>query len=59
MTTRLTRTGGKLELTGRRYYATGLIFAHWIPTRALDDADRAVLAWLRRGALGVQVVDDW
>ena len=59
VTTRLTRTSGKLKLTGRRYYSTGSIFAHWIPTRALDEAERPVLAWVRRDAPGVRVVDDW
>jgi SfnB family sulfur acquisition oxidoreductase len=59
VTTRLTRTSTGLSLDGRRYYSTGSIFAHWIPTRAIDEAERPVLAWLRRDAPGVQVVDDW
>jgi len=59
LTTRVTRIGGKLKLTGRSYYSTGSIFAHWIPTRTIDEAERPVLAWVRRDAPGVQVVDDW
>lgn len=59
VTTRLKRTGGRLRLTGQRYYSTGALFAHWIPSRALDEADRPVLAWVRRDAPGVRVVDDW
>ncbi|MFN5688181.1 acyl-CoA dehydrogenase family protein, partial [Bradyrhizobium sp.] len=59
VTTQLTRVNGRLELSGQRYYSTGSIFAHWIPTRAIDDAGRPVLAWVRRDAPGVQVVDDW
>ncbi|MDR3465341.1 MAG: SfnB family sulfur acquisition oxidoreductase [Xanthobacteraceae bacterium] len=59
VTTRLTRRDGGLRLSGQRYYSTGSIFAHWIPTRAVDEADRPVLAWVRRDAPGVQVVDDW
>jgi SfnB family sulfur acquisition oxidoreductase len=59
VTARLTRTGEGLRLTGRRSYATGSIFAHWIPTHAVDEADRPVLAWVRRDAPGVRVVDDW
>ncbi|MGI3898918.1 MAG: SfnB family sulfur acquisition oxidoreductase [Janthinobacterium lividum] len=59
MTTRLTSTSDGLRLTGRRYYSTGAIFAHWIPTRALDDEGRPVQAWVRRDAPGVTVIDDW
>ncbi len=59
MTTRLVATSDGLRLTGRRFYATGAIFAHWIPTRALDDEGRPVQAWVRRDAPGVTVVDDW
>lgn len=35
--TGLHRTAQGLRLTGRRFYSTGAIFAHWIPTRADDD----------------------
>lgn len=59
VTTRLTRTNGSLRLTGRRYYSTGALFAHWIPTRATDEAERPLLVWVRRDAPGVRVVDDW
>ncbi len=59
VTTRLSVTPEGLRLTGRRYYSTGAIFAHWIPTRALDDEGRPVQAWVRGDAPGVTVVDDW
>ena len=58
-TTRVTRTPVGLRLTGRRFYSTGSIFAHWIPTRAVDDEGRAVQAWARHDAPGVTVIDDW
>lgn len=57
--TRLTRRDGGLRLSGRRYYSTGALFAHWIPTRALDDEDRPVMLWVARSAPGVRVIDDW
>lgn len=57
--TRLSHGPDGLRLTGTRYYATGALFAHWIPTRAVNPEGRPVLAWLRRDAPGVQVVDDW
>ena len=57
--TRLVRTPDGLRLSGRRFYSTGALFAHWIPTRAVDPEGRPVLVWVRRNAPGVQVVDDW
>lgn len=59
VTTRITATADGLRLTGRRFYSTGALFAHWIPTRALDDEGRAVQVWARHDAPGVTVIDDW
>ncbi|MFG1372278.1 SfnB family sulfur acquisition oxidoreductase [Xanthobacter oligotrophicus] len=59
VTTQLARTDEGLRLTGQRYYSTGSMFAHWIPTRAVDEAGRPVFVWVRRDAPGVRVVDDW
>jgi SfnB family sulfur acquisition oxidoreductase len=58
-TTRLSRNRDALALNGRRFYSTGALFAHWIPTRALDDEGRAVMALVRRDAAGLTVIDDW
>ncbi|MGV3549476.1 SfnB family sulfur acquisition oxidoreductase [Rhizobium sp.] len=58
-TTRVVRTSNGLRLSGRRFYSTGSIFAHWIPTRAVDEDGRAVQVWARRDAPGVEVIDDW
>ncbi|AJD44214.1 sulfur acquisition oxidoreductase SfnB family protein (plasmid) [Rhizobium gallicum bv. gallicum R602sp] len=58
-TTRLTRTANGFRLSGRRFYSTGAIFAHWIPTRAIDEEDRAIQVWVRREAPGVRIIDDW
>lgn len=57
--TGLHRTAQGLRLTGRRFYSTGAIFAHWIPTRANDDQGRPVQVWVPHDTPGVQVVDDW
>ncbi|MDX3926053.1 MAG: SfnB family sulfur acquisition oxidoreductase [Shinella sp.] len=59
VTTRITATADGLRLTGRRFYSTGALFAHWIPTRAIDDEGRAVQVWARFDAPGVKVIDDW
>ncbi|MGI2033877.1 SfnB family sulfur acquisition oxidoreductase [Rhizobium panacihumi] len=58
-TTRLESTSTGLRLSGSRFYSTGAIFAHYIPTRAMDDEGRAVQAWARHDSPGVTVVDDW
>jgi SfnB family sulfur acquisition oxidoreductase len=58
-TTRLESTPDGLRLTGQRFYATGALFAHRVPTRALDDEGRAVQVWVPRDAPGLTVIDDW
>jgi SfnB family sulfur acquisition oxidoreductase len=57
--TRLTRTSDGLRLSGRRFYSTGAMFAHWIPTRASDDEGRPVQVWVSSNSAGVEVIDDW
>jgi SfnB family sulfur acquisition oxidoreductase len=58
-TTRLVRTPDGLRLDGQRFYSTGALFAHRVPTRAIDDEGRAVQVWVPRDATGVTVIDDW
>lgn len=58
-TTTLRSTRQGLRLSGHRFYSTGAIFAHWIPTRANDDKGRPVQVWVPRNAPGLRVVDDW
>ncbi|MBY4948262.1 SfnB family sulfur acquisition oxidoreductase [Cupriavidus respiraculi] len=58
-TTRLTATPQGLRLNGRRFYSTGALFAHRVPTRALDDEGRAVQIWTPREVSGLTVIDDW
>ncbi len=58
-TTRLRRTDQGLRLSGHRFYSTGALFAHWIPTRANDEEGRPVQVWVPHDAPGVRVVDDW
>ncbi|SAL41358.1 acyl-CoA dehydrogenase domain-containing protein [Caballeronia sordidicola] len=58
-TTRLRTTSEGLRLDGRRFYSTGALFAHRVPTRAIDDEGRAVQVWVPRDAPGLTVIDDW
>ena len=57
--TRLRSTPAGLRLSGERFYSTGALFAHRVPTRALDDEGRAVQVWVPRDAPGLRVIDDW
>ncbi|CAM2189108.1 Dibenzothiophene monooxygenase [Paraburkholderia sacchari] len=57
--TRIRRDGDGFVLNGRKFYSTGTMFAHWIPVLALDEQDQAVLAFVKQGAPGLSVVDDW
>lgn len=58
-TTTLRRTPQGLRLSGERFYSTGAIFAHWIPTRANDEEGRPIQVWVPHDAPGVTVLNDW
>ncbi|MFZ3572775.1 SfnB family sulfur acquisition oxidoreductase [Streptomyces sp. BH097] len=50
--------GGRI-LDGTKYYATGSLFAHWIPVYATDEEGRVHAAWVPADEPGVTVEDDW
>ncbi|MES4905421.1 MULTISPECIES: SfnB family sulfur acquisition oxidoreductase [unclassified Streptomyces] len=52
-------SGDGYRLTGVKNYATGALFAHWVPVFALGPDDRLTAAFLPRDAPGVSVIDDW
>ncbi|GAB6930741.1 SfnB family sulfur acquisition oxidoreductase [Paenibacillus sp. JCM 10914] len=60
MQTRLRKNdkGGYL-LDGRKYYATGALFAAWIPVLAANEDEQTIVAFVPRHAAGVTVIDDW
>ena len=47
------------RLSGRKFYATGAYYADWIPTAVTDPRGNQLLAFVSRGAQGVEVIDDW
>ncbi len=57
--TRLIRRDGRLELVGEKFYATGALFAHIVPVSALDENNRAILAFVDRDSEGLSIKDDW
>lgn len=59
-TTLLPDGPGRWRLSGLKGYATGALLADWIPVLAHLDVDGPLhVAWVERGAPGVEVVDDW
>ncbi|WDY57808.1 SfnB family sulfur acquisition oxidoreductase [Pseudomonas sp. PSKL.D1] len=56
---RITRAGDGYRISGEKFYSTGALFAHWVAVKALDDEGRQRLAFVRRGAPGLRIVDDW
>lgn len=57
--TRLVQNSGGLVLHGQKFYCTGAIYAHWIPTLAVDDNEVQQLVFVPRRSPGVSVTDDW
>ncbi|MBS7699055.1 acyl-CoA dehydrogenase family protein [Chelatococcus sp. YT9] len=59
MTTRVTRNAGGYRLNGRKYYATGTLFAEYVlvTSHLGDDSRAAVIVPTDRE--GVTVTDDW
>lgn len=57
--TRLSSDGPGFRLNGRKYYSTGVLFAEWIVIFALDPNDKLTMAFVPRGAEGLQIIDDW
>ncbi|MER5555570.1 SfnB family sulfur acquisition oxidoreductase [Streptomyces sp. NPDC002793] len=50
---------GSYLLTGVKNYATGALFADWIPVLALGADEKPYVAYVPAGTPGVTVVDDW
>jgi SfnB family sulfur acquisition oxidoreductase len=57
--TRIYLQADHFMVSGRKYYSTGALFAHYIPIVARDETNDLLLAIVRPDASGVQVIDDW
>ncbi|WP_208645399.1 SfnB family sulfur acquisition oxidoreductase [Paraburkholderia aromaticivorans] len=60
--TRLTRGAAGWRIDGQKFYCTGALYAHWIPTLVVADEqgrDVTYLAFVPRNTAGVTVTDDW
>ena len=58
-TTHLARAEHGYRITGRKFYATGALYAQRIPTSVVDDDGIQHLAFVRRDSDGLNVIDDW
>lgn len=57
--TRITRDGAAYRVNGKKFYSTGVLFAHWIAVVGNDDDGKSVIAFVPRDAEGISVIDDW
>ncbi|MDR0279650.1 MAG: SfnB family sulfur acquisition oxidoreductase [Paucimonas sp.] len=58
-TTALTRDGDHWRINGRKFYATGAIYAQRIPTSVVDEQGVQQLAYVPADSSGLKVIDDW
>ncbi|KIU51683.1 acyl-CoA dehydrogenase [Pseudomonas putida] len=58
-TTALTRDGGGYRINGRKFYATGALYAQRIPTSVIDEQGVQQLAFVPADSAGLDVIDDW
>lgn len=58
-TTRLSHDGSGWRINGRKFYATGALYAQRIPTSVVDDNGVQQLAFVPANAAGLSVIDDW
>ena len=46
-------------MNGKKFYSTGALFAHFIPTAAVDEEKHGLLVFIPRDTPGLSVIDDW
>lgn len=47
------------QVNGEKFYCTGSLFAHRIPTLVKDQHEREFLAFIPRDSQGLELIDDW
>lgn len=57
--TRLIKEGAGYRIHGRKFYCTGALYAHRVPTLVVADDGHQYLAFVPRNAPGLSVIDDW
>lgn len=57
--TAITPTEHGFVVNGEKFYCTGSLFAHRIPTLVKDYENREFLAFIARESEGLELIDDW
>ena len=57
--TTLRRAGDDFVLHGRKYYCTGVLFAHWVACVPFDKDGRRAIVFVPRETPGLTLIDDW
>lgn len=57
--TRITRHGEGYRVNGRKFYSTGVLFAHWIAVVGNDENGKGLVAFIPRDTPGITIIDDW
>ena len=57
--TRLSRDGAIYRLNGRKFYSTGVLFAHWVAVVANDEENVSRFVFVPRDTDGITIIDDW
>jgi SfnB family sulfur acquisition oxidoreductase len=57
--TRLSRDGSIYRLNGRKFYSTGVLFAHWVAVVANDEDNVSRFIFVPRDTDGITIIDDW
>jgi SfnB family sulfur acquisition oxidoreductase len=58
-TTVMRKVAGGYQITGKKFYSTGALFADYISVGAADEQGRRLTAIVPKGTTGLAVVDDW
>ena len=57
--TSITKTADGFVVNGEKFYCTGSLFAHRVPTLVKDAEGREFLAFISRSSQGLELIDDW
>lgn len=57
--TQIKRTQDGYLINGEKFYCTGSLFAHRIPTLVINEEGREYLAFVRSDSQGLKLIDNW
>jgi SfnB family sulfur acquisition oxidoreductase len=57
--TRLIPAEGGYLLSGKKFYSSGALLADWVPVVAKNEHEQTVVAFVKKGTQGLEIVDDW